>query len=78
MTDNPHQPFSRRHGYEPSDREIIIREEAPEEFRATLLHISEEVGLSPKELRDMAQNEPSSTSGHPAECGFHQMFSGCS
>jgi AbiJ N-terminal domain 4 len=53
MTDNPRQPFSRRHGYEPSDREIVIREEAPEEFRAALLHISEEVGLSPKELRDI-------------------------
>ena len=25
-----------RHGYQPSDREIIIREEAPEEFRANV------------------------------------------
>jgi hypothetical protein len=28
MTDSPRQPFSRRHGYQPSDREIVIREEA--------------------------------------------------
>jgi hypothetical protein len=48
MTNIPRQPFSRRHGYKPSDREIIIREEAPEEFRAALLHICE-VGLRPQE-----------------------------
>jgi hypothetical protein len=53
MANNPRQPFSRRHGYTPSDREIIIREEAPEEFRAALLHISEEVGLQPSELREI-------------------------
>lgn len=43
--------FSKRYGHTPPDREIVIRENAPEEFRAALLHISTEIGLTPGVLR---------------------------
>lgn len=43
--------FSRRFGHSPPDREITIREGAPLEFRAALLQISSELGLTPVVLR---------------------------
>ena len=52
--ERPRQPFSRRHGYAGATREIAVREDAPEEFRAALLQIAIEVGLGPGELRRVA------------------------
>jgi hypothetical protein len=45
--------FSRRHGYAPSDAEIIVREDAPEELRGVLVDIAYEAGLSPHGLRSI-------------------------
>lgn len=39
------RPFSRRYGYVPNDREITIREDAPEEFRVNLLYIARQASL---------------------------------
>jgi hypothetical protein len=48
------EPFSRRYGYGPEEREISIREDAPYEIRAAILKIAEgELGLSPGLLRDV-------------------------
>jgi len=38
MSPDPSQPFSRRHGFSPTDREITIRDDAPEGLRATVLN----------------------------------------
>jgi hypothetical protein len=44
--------FSRRHGHVPEEREITIREDAPEEMRGALLQIAHgEIGLSAFALR---------------------------
>jgi len=44
--------FSRRFGHRPAEREITIREDAPEDVRGAILKIAEaEVGLSPGRLR---------------------------
>lgn len=47
------KPFSHRHGYNPGDREITIRQDAPREFREALLQIARAVGLGPSALRDI-------------------------
>jgi AbiJ N-terminal domain 4 len=53
MSQRPRRFFSRRHGYSPSEQEITIREDAPEEFRATLLYMAEEASIRPSTLRDV-------------------------
>ncbi|GIW53644.1 MAG: hypothetical protein KatS3mg082_0048 [Nitrospiraceae bacterium] len=35
------EPFSRRYGHRPEEREISIRDDAPEEVRAAILQIAE-------------------------------------
>lgn len=46
--------FSRRFGHGPEERDIIIREDAPDEVRGAILKIAEgEVGLSPGRLRSV-------------------------
>lgn len=38
-------PFSNRHGYAPSNRDITVREDAPLEFREALVQIARQVSL---------------------------------
>ena len=46
--------FSRRFGHGPEDREITIREDAPDEVRGAILKIAEgELGLRPGHLRSV-------------------------
>lgn len=47
MTDR----FSRRHGYNPPDAEITVREDAPENLRGVVVDLAYECGFSPKPLR---------------------------
>lgn len=50
-----HEPFSRRHGYLPPDREIRVREDAPQEFRVALLFLwRDELRLYASPLREIA------------------------
>ena len=49
MTDR----FFRRHGYEDTQSEIKVREDAPEELRSVLVDIAYESGLRPSSLRDI-------------------------
>ena len=46
-------PFSRRHGHRPAAQEITIRNDAPDDLRVALLHIATEVGMQPKDLREV-------------------------
>jgi hypothetical protein len=48
----PNRRFSSRHGFTPGAAEIQVREDAPDEFRAAILQIALESGLSPSPLRD--------------------------
>lgn len=43
--------FSERHGYAPSEPEVTVREDAPEEFRGVLVDMVYEVGWSPHDMR---------------------------
>lgn len=45
--------FSARYGFEPSDVEIGIWHDAPEDLRAAVVSIAYEVSLGPKALRDL-------------------------
>jgi AbiJ N-terminal domain 4 len=48
------EPFSRRHGFRPSDPPITIWEDAPEDFRyAVLATAREKCSLEPHDLRDI-------------------------
>lgn len=48
------EPFSRRFGHGPEEREISIRDDAPGEVRGAILQIAEgELGLGPSFLRDI-------------------------
>jgi AbiJ N-terminal domain 4 len=51
MNEETREPFSRRYGYSTSDREITVREDALQEFRAAPLHIARKIGLRPSILR---------------------------
>ena len=64
--------FSRRFGHGPEEREITIREDAPEEVRGAILEIAEgELGVSPSRLRSVLCTvlrklpEPSNWSDYP-------------
>ena len=50
MTDE-NERFSRRHGFEPQDREIRIRNEAPHDLRQAIVQIAYEAGAEPADLR---------------------------
>ena len=43
--------FSTRHGFEPDEAEITVREDAPPELRSAFVQIAYESGLSPTQLR---------------------------
>ena len=48
---NSNERFSARHGIEPDEAEITVREDAPAEFRGAFVQIAYESGLSPTQLR---------------------------
>lgn len=43
--------FSKRHGYNAKEKEIVVREDAPEGLRLYILEVMYEIGLSAKALR---------------------------
>src|ERR1051325_8032695 len=49
MSDTPR--FSERHGYEPAEKPITVREDAPNELRGVLVDFAYEAGLRPARLR---------------------------
>jgi hypothetical protein len=51
MPEDKRLPFSRRHGYQPSDPAITVREDAPEGLRATLLELAAGAGLNENTTR---------------------------
>ena len=63
--------FSRRHGFEPQDAEITVRQDAPDGLRSAVVEIAYEVGLSPKPLRTIichtlrAREDPNNWSEFP-------------
>jgi hypothetical protein len=50
---NPDDKFSVRHGFEPENSEITVREEAPSALRSAFVQIAYEAGLSPTHLRQI-------------------------
>jgi hypothetical protein len=45
--------FSRRHGYNPPEAEITVRQDAPEDLRSVIVDIAYECGLTPTLLRQL-------------------------
>ena len=45
--------FSRRHGFAPTEAPITIREEAPDAMRNAILDLAINVGIRPRQLRDI-------------------------
>ena len=54
MGNEPDRQFSRRQGHSGPNQEISVRNDAPYAFRAALLQIAREVGLSPTGIRSIA------------------------
>jgi hypothetical protein len=54
MADKPRKPFSKRHGYSIQNREITIREDAPENLRHFVLETARDLGFGPAALREDA------------------------
>ena len=70
--DAMHQPFSKRHGFEPDIPAITVWNDAPEKFRAALLYIAKDsCGLSPTNFRNIVcgvlreRPDPSNWSEYP-------------
>ena len=63
--------FSKRHGHSPSEPDISIREDAPEELRGIVVDIAYESGLSPHGVRSIVcrvlrrREDPGNWSAYP-------------
>ena len=82
--------FSRRHGYNPPEPEITVRQDAPDELRAVLADIAYESGLRPNSLRSLVCRvlrvapDPSNWSEYPnvdgevrehlRECPWYRVY----
>ena len=53
MSEDHQERFSTRYGHEPVEREITVREDAPDGFRYALLDIATDCNLSPSSLRSI-------------------------
>jgi hypothetical protein len=53
MSGENRQPFSRRQGFTTTQREITIREDAPEQLREAIIDFGSSAGLSASQLRDI-------------------------
>ncbi len=47
------EPFSKRHGFGPTDGEITVRHEAPPDLRAVIVDLAYENGFTPSTLRKL-------------------------
>src|SRR5207237_803048 len=72
MPPQSHEPFSRRHGFRPAEPPITVWEDAPEDFRHTVLATAhEKCGMKPYALRDLVcgvlrkRPDPSNWSEYP-------------
>lgn len=45
--------FSKRHGYNPPEAEITVRQDAPEDLRSAVVDIAYECGFKPSDLRQL-------------------------
>lgn len=69
MPESP--PFSRRFGFQPPEREITIREDAPDELRYGLVMLANNLGLGPHSARLevcgvlLVRPDPSNWSAYP-------------
>jgi hypothetical protein len=45
--------FSKRHGYNPPEAEIAVRQDAPEDLRSAVVDIAYECGFKPSDLRQL-------------------------
>lgn len=77
--------FSQRHGFAPSDVEILIRNDAPEEVRIAVVVGARDLGLSPSAIREtvcgllLKRPDPSNWSEYPNVWGeVHAIIEDCS
>ncbi len=47
------EPFSRRHGYNPPEPEITVRQDAPQDLRSAVVDIAYDCGFTPTPLRQL-------------------------
>ena len=82
--------FSERHGYRPTDAEILVREDAPPDLRHAILQIAKHEGLSPRHMRRivcdvlLVRPDPNNWSEYPniweevnrhmEECDWYQIY----
>lgn len=81
--------FSERHGFEPADAEITVRQDAPEELRAVLAQLAYECGMKPEAVRALVcrvlrrredQDNWSSSNierevrGHLDDCDWNEVY----
>lgn len=75
--------FSRRQGFEPTDRDIRVRHTAPQDFREAVVQIAYEAGVSPHDLRSIIcqvlrkRPDPSNWSGLNVAGEVDGLISSC-
>lgn len=77
--------FSKRHGFRNEEEPpISVREDAPNDFRAAMIQIAYEFGLTPKPLREVIcralrkRPDPNNWSDYPNVDGeIHDLIEGC-
>lgn len=76
--------FSERHGYEPSERPITVRQDAPHELRGVLVDFAYEAGLDPHRMRSivcrvlMTREDPSNWTPFPnVDNEVRHLVDGC-
>jgi hypothetical protein len=78
------ESFSKRHGFQPSERQITVRHEAPYALRGVLIGIAYDVGFSPKTLRPVVcralrkRPDPNNWSEYPnIDDEIHSLMDDC-
>ena len=90
MPQDSEAPFSRRHGYRAPDREITVREDAPDGLRFAVLQIARDIGMMPSAMRDvvcamlLVAPDPNNWSNYPniwgevrerlRECEWYKVY----
>ncbi len=69
-----HAPFSQRHGYQPPNPEITVREDAPKWLRDWLAHVPMRFGLTPNDVLRIVRQQRQQPENPFLASGIHLTF----
>lgn len=78
------ESFSKRHGFQPNEKQITVRHDAPHALRGVLIDIAYDAGFSPKDLRPVVcrtlrkRSDPNNWSEYPnIDNEIHSLLDDC-